>query len=56
MISIKSVIKCFGIIIFTLFFTIYVSADTQSVELKKVNDQLNSIKKLYDTGVLDDES
>ena len=56
MFSLKLYIKLFVIVLLTLFFFTSINADTQSTELKKINEQLNSIKKLYDTGVLDEES
>jgi len=36
-----------------LTFNVY--ADNHSNDLKKINEQLNSVKKLFDTGVLDEE-
>ena len=30
-------------------------SDNHSNDLKKINEQLNSVKKLFDTGVLDEE-
>ena len=44
------------IIILGLGLTFNVNAENHTNDLKKVNEQLNSIKKLLDTGVLDEDS
>jgi len=56
MISSKSYLIFLTAIVLTIFFINNVAADTKSDQLKKINDQLNSIKKLYDNGILDEES
>ena len=43
-------------IVFALGLTFNVNADNHSKDLKKINEQLISIKKLLDTGVLDADS
>ena len=43
------------IVVISLGFTFNVYADNHSNDLKKINEQLNSVKKLFDTGVLDEE-
>lgn len=48
--------KFFLIILFTFSLSVTANADTESNQIKKINEQLNAIKKLYETGVLDDES
>ena len=42
-------------IVLGLGLTFNVYADNHSNDLKKINEQLNSVKKLFDTGVLDEE-
>ncbi|MDA7807738.1 hypothetical protein N8947_01615 [Candidatus Pelagibacter sp.] len=42
-------------IILGLGLTFNIYADNHSNDLKKINEQLNSVKKLFDTGVLDEE-
>ena len=42
-------------IILSLGLTFNIYADNHSNDLKKINEQLNSVKKLFDTGVLDEE-
>jgi len=42
-------------IVLGLVLTFNVYADNHSNDLKKINEQLNSVKKLFDTGVLDEE-
>jgi hypothetical protein len=42
-------------IVLSLGLTFNVYADNHSNDLKKINEQLNSVKKLFDTGVLDEE-
>ena len=42
-------------IVFALGLTFSVKADNHSNDLKKINEQLNSVKKLFDSGVLDEE-
>ena len=48
--------KFFLIILFTFSLSVTANADTESNQIKKINEQLNAIKNLYDTGILDDES
>jgi hypothetical protein len=43
------------IVVINLGLTFNVYADSHSNDLKKINEQLNSVKKLFDTGVLDEE-
>ena len=56
MFSVNILRKFFLIVLFTFFLSVGTNADTESNEIKKINEQLNAIKNLYDTGILDDES
>ena len=52
----KHLKKLLTIILLSFIFSNPSYSDTHSNDLKKINEQLNSIKKLFDTGVLDDTS
>ena len=52
----KHLKKLLTIILLSFIFSNPSYSDTHSNDLKKINEQLNSIKKLFDTGVLDDAS
>ena len=52
----KCVIKFLTVIILSFIFSHPSFSDNHSKDLKKINEQLNSVKKLFDTGVLDQDS
>ena len=54
--ALKDQIKFFTVILLLIFFCYPSFSDNHSEDLKKINEQLNSVKKLFDTGVLDQES
>jgi len=56
MLSLKYVAKILILILLSFVFSNLSISDNHSEDLKKINEQLNSVKKLFDTGVLDDES
>ena len=54
--ALKDQIKFFTVILFLVLFNYPSFSDNHSEDLKKINEQLNSVKKLFDTGVLDQEN
>jgi hypothetical protein len=56
MFTFNGVFRFLILLIFLFNFNHPSFSDNHSEDLKKINDQLNSIKKLLDTGVLDQES
>jgi uncharacterized membrane protein len=56
MFSVNILRKFFLIVLFTFFLSVGTNADTESNEIKKINEQLNAIKNLFNTGVLDEDS
>ena len=56
MITVTLLRKSLITVILSFFFIIFSIVISQSDELKKINEDLKSIKNLYETGVLDEES
>ena len=56
MFTCKPVIRFFNVILLSIILCCPSLSDNHSKDLKKINEQLNSVKKLFDTGVLDQES
>ena len=52
----KCIINFLTVIILSFIFSHPSFSDNHSKDLKKINEQLNSVKKLFDTGVLDQDS
>ena len=55
MFAIKHLIRILTLLLLFVIISHPSFSDNHSNDLKKINEQLNSVKKLFDTGVLDEE-